>query len=200
MKFLPYGDTGVLVEAEEAIDVLALRAVALSVPGVVDAVPAARTLLVEFDPRRTSARHLAALLEVGDPNAAAAPVPDEITMRVRYDGADLEEVAAETRLSAAEVVERHCDATYLVAFGGFAPGFAYLTGLDPRLRVARLDRPRTSVPGGAVAIAGEYTGIYPRPSPGGWRLLGTVDATVWDTDRQPPALLQPGMRVRFVAT
>ena len=85
-------------------------------------------------------------------------------------------------------------------FGGFAPGFAYLAGGDPRLRVPRLDAPRASVPAGSVGLAGEFSGVYPRSSPGGWRLLGTTDVPLWDTDRDPPAILRPGVSVRFVAS
>ncbi len=93
----------------------------------------------------------------------------------------------------------HSGAGYTVRFCGFAPGFAYLDGLDPRLHVPRRDDPRTSIPAGSVAIAGEFAGVYPRASPGGWRLLGRTDASLWDVDRDPPALLTPGTRVRFRA-
>ena len=110
---------------------------------------------------------------------------------------DLPAVAAETGLTHDEVIGRHARGRYVVAFCGFAPGFAYLTGLDPQLHVPRLSEPRTRVPAGAVGIADEFTGVYPRPSPGGWRLLGRTAATLWDVERKPPALLVPGARVRF---
>jgi KipI family sensor histidine kinase inhibitor len=102
-----------------------------------------------------------------------------------------------TGLSAAEIVERHSRALYTVALCGFSPGFAYLVGGDPRLRVPRRETPRTAVPAGSVAIADRYTGVYPRPLPGGWRLIGRTDAALWRLDRDPPSLLAPGARVRF---
>jgi KipI family sensor histidine kinase inhibitor len=117
---------------------------------------------------------------------------------VHYDGPDLQEVAELTGMSADEVVSAHCGAAWRVAFAGFAPGFAYLTGGDTRLQVPRRREPRTAVPAGSVAIAGEFSAVYPRSSPGGWQLLGHTDAVMWDVDRQPPALLQPGAVVRFV--
>jgi KipI family sensor histidine kinase inhibitor len=117
---------------------------------------------------------------------------------VHYDGADLAEVAKETGLSEREVVRLHANARYAVAFCGFAPGYGYLTGLDPRLHLPRRNTPRTKVPAGSVAIAGEYSAVYPRESPGGWHLIGRTDLVVWDVDRDPPQLLVPGTRVRFV--
>jgi biotin-dependent carboxylase-like uncharacterized protein len=120
-----------------------------------------------------------------------------VTIPVRYDGADLADVAKATGLSEDEVVSVHTGPNYTVAFTGFAPGFGYLTGLDERLRLPRRDTPRTRVPAGAVAVAGEFTGVYPRPSPGGWHLLGSTTAPLWDPSREAPALLRPGMTVRF---
>jgi len=117
---------------------------------------------------------------------------------VRYDGPDLAEVAARTGLTTAEVVTAHTATDWQVAFGGFAPGFAYLVGGDRRLRVPRRPEPRTAVPAGAVGLAGEYSAVYPRSSPGGWQLVGRTDVPVWDVERDPPALLQPGTLVRFV--
>ncbi|WP_243740435.1 allophanate hydrolase subunit 1 [Streptomyces sp. 8K308] len=187
--------------------VLALRASLLAErpPGVDELVPAARTLLVRYDPsvtghddvRRTLAER-AAGLAAGDVARPPGRL-DTLTVPVRYDGPDLAEVAALTGLSAAEVVARHTAPLYTVAFAGFAPGFGYLTGTDPVLHVPRRAEPRTAVPAGSVAVAGGYTGVYPRSSPGGWRLLGTTDAPLWDTDRDPPALLVPGRTVRFTA-
>ncbi len=119
-------------------------------------------------------------------------------VRVRYDGPDLDEVARLTGLTVAEVVAAHTGTPWRVAFGGFAPGFAYLVGGDPRLRVPRRATPRPSVPAGSVGLAGEFSGVYPRSSPGGWQLLGTSEAPLWDERRDPPALLGPGALVRFV--
>ena len=110
----------------------------------------------------------------------------------------LAEVARLTGLDEDEVVAAHTGTPWRVAFGGFAPGFAYLTGGDERLRVPRRDEPRTTVPAGAVGLAGEFSGVYPRSSPGGWQLIGSTDARLWDPDRDPPALLEPGGRVQFV--
>ena len=117
---------------------------------------------------------------------------------MHYDGPDLDDVAALTGLSRSEVVAAHTGRPWRVAFGGFAPGFAYLVGGDPRLRVPRRDRPRPSVPAGSVGLAGEFSGVYPRSSPGGWQLVGTTSAVLFDVDRDPPALLGPGTTVRFV--
>jgi allophanate hydrolase subunit 1 len=122
-----------------------------------------------------------------------------VTVSVRYDGPDLEEVARLTGLAPAQIVERHTRGSHHVAFCGFAPGFAYIAGLDAGLRVPRRATPRTRVPAGAVAIADGFTGVYPRASPGGWHLIGHTDLVVFDLGRDPPALLAPGVRVRFVA-
>jgi KipI family sensor histidine kinase inhibitor len=118
---------------------------------------------------------------------------------VRYDGADLGAVAAATGLAVDDVIARHTSASYTVAFCGFMPGFSYLVGVDARLQLPRRATPRTAVPGGAVAIASEFTAIYPSASPGGWHLLGITDAVLWDESREVPALLPPGTRVRFEA-
>ena len=191
---LRYGDAALLAEAE---DPLALRAAIAGLDGVLELVPAARTLLVRFDPNDTDGLALAEA--IGRLDLAALPRASGplVTLDVDYDGADLAAVADETGLSVADVIARHSDADYVVAFCGFAPGFAYLTGLDPALRLPRLASPRTAVPAGAVAIAGEYSAVYPRTSPGGWRLLGRTDARLWDLERREPALLTPGTRVRF---
>ncbi len=195
MQIRPYGEAAVLVETN---DPLGLRAAIAGIDGVGELVPAACTLLVRFDTARTSAALLSAAVRAAEiaPHQSAAGALIELA--VRYDGADLESVAAEVGLGIDEVIARHCSAEYTVAFCGFSPGFAYLTGLDPRLHVTRLAPPRTTVPAGAVAIAGEYTGVYPRNSPGGWRILGSTDVSLWDLSRRAPALLTPGNRVRFV--
>jgi KipI family sensor histidine kinase inhibitor len=127
-----------------------------------------------------------------------APATDAVEIPVVYDGPDLADVARLTGLAADEVVAAHTGTPWRVAFSGFAPGFAYLVGGDPRLAVPRRERSRTSVPAGSVGLAGEYSGVYPRSSPGGWQLIGRTDAVLWDLDREPPALLRPGGEVRFV--
>jgi KipI family sensor histidine kinase inhibitor len=121
-----------------------------------------------------------------------------VEVPVHYDGPDLAQVAQLTGLDEAEVVRRHTGGDYRSGFCGFAPGFAYLTGLDPALHVPRRDDPRTRVPAGSVALADEFTAVYPRDSPGGWQLVGHSDIVLWDVERDPPALLAPGTPVRFV--
>jgi KipI family sensor histidine kinase inhibitor len=121
-----------------------------------------------------------------------------VEIQVRYEGPDLAEVAAITGLTTAEVIAAHTGQPWRCAFAGFAPGFCYLTGGDPRLDVPRRHESRTSVPAGSVALAGGFSAVYPRESPGGWQLIGSTDAVLWDVDRQPPALLQSGGWVRFV--
>jgi KipI family sensor histidine kinase inhibitor len=200
---VPYGPDALLVDlpgldAVRALDD-ALRADPLV--GAVDVVPAARTLLVRFDGEvraSAAAGDLAArAARAADEPAGSRAVTEPVVLPVRYDGADLAEVARLTGLDEAEVVRRHAAATYTVAFGGFMPGFAYLTGLDPVLHVPRRSSPRERVPAGAVAIAGEFAAVYPAATPGGWMLLGTCDVPLFDVNRHPPALLRPGARVRF---
>jgi KipI family sensor histidine kinase inhibitor len=195
MRLLPYGDRAVLIETPTP---LALAAALRGQLGMTEVVPAARTVLVRLDESVMDPRASIAAVVRGH---TATPPPDSTTphveLAVRYDGVDLDAVATEVGLSVQALVARHSAATYTVAFCGFAPGFAYLTGLDPALVVPRLAQPRTTVPAGAVGIAGEFTGVYPRSSPGGWRLLGGTGADLWDATRTPPALLTPGTTVRF---
>lgn len=193
MKLLPYGPRAVLAEMDTLDEVMASSAAwrAAGLPGVVEIVPAARTVLVvhdgTFDPATLSAA------EAATPLAGGAT----ITIDVDYDGADLAEVAAAVGLTVAEVIEHHTAAEYTVAFCGFMPGFAYMVGLPTLLHLPRRATPRQRVPAGSVAIASEFASIYPRESPGGWHLLGTTDAVLWDDSTTPPALLAPGTTVRF---
>jgi KipI family sensor histidine kinase inhibitor len=208
-RVVPFGDDAVLVEladlaAVQAVD-SAIRATRQgSAPGafasVVDQVPAARTLLLRTDHQAELAALVTAVAQAwGSRGASVAPAEGEVVvLEVTYDGEDLEGVAELTGLTVAQVVARHAAGRYTVAFGGFMPGFAYLTGLDPVLRVPRLPSPRPRVPAGSVAVADEFTAVYPAATPGGWRLLGRCDAQLFDVDRDPPALLPPGTRVRFV--
>lgn len=214
------GDDGLVVDLPDAETVARAGAALRAAPpdGVVDVVPAAATVLVRGSARgRTRwAPAARALVEAavgraprdaftapaaGLPPATSAGGPErQVEIPVVYDGADLADVARLTGLAVDEVVARHAAARYRVAFGGFMPGFAYLTGLDPALVVPRLATPRTRVPAGAVAIAGEYAAVYPRATPGGWRLLGRTDAVMFDPAHdERPALLAPGDAVRFVA-
>ena len=193
----PAGDAALLVEAEGRANRLAAAISAERGTGVLDVVPGATTVLVTTEPgldlARLAERILALPLpEAGPAAAAAAEIP------VVYDGDDLAEVARLTGLSPDEVVARHAAAEYTVGWMGFSPGFGYLTGLDPALaRVPRLAEPRLRVPAGSVAIAGGLAAVYSTTSPGGWRLLGRTTAVLWDPRRDPPALLTPGLRVRF---
>lgn len=197
MRVRRCGETALLVETEDVLGWYAALT-ARPLPGVVDLVPAARTLLVRYESTVDFGMMVSRLSDV-TPVEAASASGDPVTIPVRYDGDDLAEVARSTGLAEDEVVTVHTGVEYTVAFTGFAPGFGYLTGLDERLRLPRRDTPRTRVPAGAVAIAGEFTGVYPRPSPGGWHLLGSTTATLWDPSRESPALLRPGTKVRFEA-
>ncbi|WP_153505649.1 5-oxoprolinase subunit B family protein [Cumulibacter manganitolerans] len=197
---LPYGERAVLLEVGSIDEVLGLYAALRAAPpsGVEDIVPAAVTVLVSFVDRQALGDALPALrrIEAAAPEQAGREVA---RIPVTYDGADLQDVATLTGLPVEEVVAIHSGTEYTVAFNGFSPGFAYLIGLDDRLRVPRRKTPRTSVPAGSVAMTGGFTAVYPRRSPGGWQLLGRTDTDVWDGARAEPALLRPGMRVRFEA-
>jgi KipI family sensor histidine kinase inhibitor len=164
-------------------------------PGVVDIVPAARTVLVRWAGSEPHELLLGALRSVEPVDAD--PDTSEIVIPVRYDGPDLDAVAEASGLSPPAVIAMHSGATYEVAFCGFAPGFGYLSGLPGPLHLPRRATPRTAVPGGSVAIAAGYAAVYPGVSPGGWHLLGSTDLVLFDPDREPPALLTPGTRVRF---
>ncbi|MCK0117750.1 urea amidolyase family protein [Isoptericola sp. S6320L] len=196
-------DDALLVEVDDLRAAAALdRSLAADpVPGVGQPVPGARTVLVPFDPRVVPAATLAAELRA---RAAVLPSGAEgaghlVVVPTVYDGADLDDVAAHLGCSPAEVVRRHTDARWTVGFVGFAPGFGYLVSDDPGLVVPRRTTPRTRVPAGAVALAGEHSGVYPRESPGGWQLVGRTGVVTWDVRRDPPALWVPGDRVRFEA-
>ena len=193
----PAGDRGVLLELpDNAAAVRAARLLREEQPTLVDVVVGHTTVLVTW---LAEISGLAAIAE-----RALGPAPEPVgrlvEIPVTYDGPDLGEVARLTGLSQEEVIARHTRAEHLAAFLGFQPGFAYLTGGDELLQVPRREVPRTQVPAGSVAIAGPYRGVYPRDSPGGWRLLGRAAASMFDLARDPPALLAPGDRVRFVAT
>lgn len=199
MRVLRAGDAALLVETDDLASAHRLDAALREArpAGVVDVVPGERTVLVVAEPGTDMDRLAGVLPDLPAPGGAAADAaPVEIP--VVYDGADLAEVAELTGLSEEEVVRRHSDAWYTVAYLGFSPGFGYLTGLDPALHVPRRESPRTAVPAGSVAIAGRYAAVYPSRSPGGWRLLGRTAAVLWDVERDPPSLLRPGTRVRFV--
>jgi KipI family sensor histidine kinase inhibitor len=190
VNVLPCGDRAVLVECDTLREAqgwfAALREHAEVVLG-------ARTVLVRGDVRATRE-----LIARTDPSASPVDPGTVVEIPVTYDGADLADVAELTGLTAADVVAAHTGTAWTVAFGGFAPGFAYLVGGDPRLHVPRRSSPRTRVPAGSVGLAGEFSGVYPRESPGGWQLIGRTTRHMWDVDREPPALLVAGTTVRFV--
>jgi KipI family sensor histidine kinase inhibitor len=201
MRLLPSGSTALLAELDTLDDVLALYAALSDSPpeGVVDVVPAARTVLLVTDPGRTTLDAVAAAVRATAPRPGGRAAGDAIELPVHYDGADLAELAGLLGTEPAELVRRHTGAEWTVAFCGFSPGFGYLTQDGGGWDVPRRATPRTRVPPGAVALAGEFSGVYPRGSPGGWQLIGHTDVAVFDLDREPAALLRPGVRVRFVA-
>ncbi|MEU3253914.1 allophanate hydrolase subunit 1 [Streptomyces sp. NPDC006997] len=200
MRVLPVGADALLVEVSSGDEAQVLHAELLrrrseGALAAREIVPAARTVLLDGvpDPARLATELTA--FEVPSVPSRAGRV---VELPVRYDGPDLPDVAAHWGVTEEEVALLHAATEFRVAFCGFAPGFGYLTGLPPRYDVPRRATPRTAVPAGAVALAGPYTGVYPRSSPGGWQLIGTTDAVLWDHARVPAALLTPGARVRFV--
>ncbi|MFJ3699258.1 allophanate hydrolase subunit 1 [Streptomyces sp. NPDC090052] len=207
IRVLPAGRHGLLVElptgaAAEAFHAELLRRRALGVlPGVREIVPGARTVLLDGiadGPPGAPERLARSLVSWRIP-----PLPRDagpaVEVPVVYDGPDLADVAAVWGVEPGDVARIHSGIEFRVAFSGFAPGFGYLTGLPERFRVPRRATPRTRVPVGSLALAGPYTGVYPRASPGGWQLIGrTPDPDcLWNQDRDPAALLTPGTRVRF---
>ncbi|MFI5619044.1 allophanate hydrolase subunit 1 [Streptomyces sp. NPDC051567] len=199
-RVLPAGDEALLIEVGSAAEVAALHAELVrrreagELDGVRDIVPAARTVLLDGvrDPVA-----LAAEVAGWEPAPLAEGEGPLVTVPVRYDGPDLAEVARRWAVTEREVAEIVGATVFRVAFCGFAPGFGYLTGLPERLRLPRRATPRTAVPAGSLALAGAYAGVYPRSSPGGWQLIGSTDAVLWDPRREPAALFAPGVRVRF---
>jgi KipI family sensor histidine kinase inhibitor len=206
-----YGDQALLLEFDSTVEVLAwtdaVREAELL--GVLDIVPASRTVLIKLAGPRYQAptRQRLGKLRVAAESVAGRRFDGraDIEIDVVYDGADLDEVARLTGMAPDQVVAAHTGTPWRVGFSGFAPGFAYLIGgigVAERLNVPRQSEPRTRVPAGSVALAGEFSGVYPRESPGGWQLIGRVSnntAELWDVDRDPPALLRPGMWVQFRA-
>ncbi|MCQ4083565.1 allophanate hydrolase subunit 1 [Streptomyces sp. RB6PN25] len=200
MRAVPVGRRALLVEVETSEEVAALHGELLrrravgALPGVDDIVPAARTVLVDGldDPQALAAE----LPHWTIPRPRAEDGPERV-IRMRFDGPDLDEVAQVWGIAPGELPGLFEEIVFRVAFCGFAPGFGYLTGLPGHLRLPRRATPRTCVPAGSVALAGPYAGVYPRSSPGGWQLIGSTDAVLWDPSREPAALLAPGARVRF---
>lgn len=201
LRFLRSGREALLVEVDGLDAALALYVAlrAADLPGVIDLVPAARTVLIQLDPAVTSPAEVekaTAGLHTDGPGRVDVGT---VEIPVRYDGPDLAEVAERTGLTPDEVIALHTGAQWTVAFAGFVPGFGYLTGGDPRLDVPRRSSPRTRIPAGSVGLAGRFSGVYPNDSPGGWQLIGSTTARMWDLDRPEPALLVPGVKVTFRA-
>jgi KipI family sensor histidine kinase inhibitor len=195
MQLHPVGRSAVLAEVADAVEALDLATWARSADiGAAEVVPAAQTVL--FD-GVTDLAALTALLRQWTATGAP-PGGERVEVPVVYDGPDLASVAEMWGTDVAGAVARHSEIEYVAAFCGFAPGFSYLSGLPAELAVPRLDSPRPRVAPGSVGLAGSWCGVYPTASPGGWRLLGRTDATLWDPTRDRPALLAPGTRVVFV--
>ncbi|MDQ3526513.1 MAG: allophanate hydrolase subunit 1 [Actinomycetota bacterium] len=197
-RSLPSGERAVLIELDDLADVQAHYAALIAdpPPDVVEMVPAARTiLLVARSPECLPA--LRERISRLRPSQHPAQQRPPVTVPVSYDGADLHEVAGLLGYSPEALVRRHKDEVWTVAFSGFAPGFGYLTAASGTWQVPRRRTPRTAVPAGSVALAGEFSGVYPRATPGGWQLIGRTALSVFDLLRDPPALLAPGTRVHF---
>lgn len=195
MSVHAFGETAALVDTVDEQESDRLASFLRTLDTVTEAVPALRSVLVVASGAEGLA---AALARIGSGSVAPAREPRQHRIGVRYDGPDLAEVAELTGLSPDQVVRLHARPSYRVAFLGFAPGFGYLTGLDPRLRLPRLATPRTRVPAGSVAIAEEWAAVYPTESPGGWRLIGRTTAELFDPAGRPdPARLRPGDTVSF---
>lgn len=211
LRFRPVGRNGLLVEvadarAAQAAYRLVRRLLADGTADLApprDVVPAAKTVLLDqvSDVRGWQRALSACASEIDDASrteGSEASEPGERTViQVRYDGPDLDLVADLWRCSPEELVRRHVAARYRVSFCGFAPGFAYCTSEPRTPDVPRRDEPRTSVPAGSVGLADEFCGVYPRAMPGGWQLIGTTDAVLFDSKHPAPALLEPGDLVRF---
>jgi len=204
LRFLPASDTALLVELDDLTCAMALHRALLAQPikGVQEMVPAARTVLLHYQPwaiapaaLMQAVRARAATLDARATDGQAART---VEIPVRYDGEDLPHVAELLGISMQEVIARHTGTPWLGAFAGFAPGFVYMAGGHPCFQVPRRTSPRTRVPAGSVALAGDFTAVYPKASPGGWQLIGTTDVAMWDMGRAEPAYVQPGFRVQFV--
>ncbi len=205
MRFLPASDRALLLELDDLPQTMAVyrHVAAQQLPGVTDLVPAARTLLVHFDPNSITAADLCAQLQVLAEQALLSEQLLEseqgrlVEISVHYTGEDLPEVAELLGLTVAQLIERHTAQPYDAAFAGFAPGFVYLSG-GAHLQVPRRKSPRTKVPAGSVALGGNFSAVYPSASPGGWQLIGVTEVPMWDLQRAEPAYIQPGFRVQFV--
>ncbi|ANE03622.1 5-oxoprolinase subunit PxpB [Corynebacterium crudilactis] len=200
IDFLTEDATAVRGSVLDAVLALNRSLVGMQVPGIIDTVPAAQTLLVTFDTTQITPSRFAEIVDSIrlTPSGAAEKASETVEIPVVYDGPDLEAVAKHTGLSVEQVIEQHSNTLWTAAFGGFAPGFYYLIPQSPLWDIPRLESPRTKIPAGSVAVAGEFSAVYPQQSPGGWQLLGTTKIPMWDVDRWQPSLLKPGDSVKFV--
>jgi KipI family sensor histidine kinase inhibitor len=215
IRLVDFGDSALAIACKRPQSWALAARLRRRLPGLEETVVGADTLVVRFEPTRIPRELLVATIEDlaealnGAPDHAELVALDwpgaqtsagplsELVVEVVYDGEDLAQVAASSGLAVEEVIRAHSAATYRVAHFGFLPGFAYLEGLDPRLKMPRLAKPRPRVPAGSVAIAGLQTCIYPTSCPGGWRLLGRTEMVLFDASKSPPSPLRLGMRVRF---
>jgi KipI family sensor histidine kinase inhibitor len=202
VRVRPCGDDALLLEVPEDRVTATYAAVRALVEvddrwSVRDVVPGARSVLLDglrgagHDELRQALERFEAAVDGETPRVVDVPT--------RYDGDDLHEVARIWDMTTSEVVSTHTGLSFTVAFCGFAPGFAYCSGLPEPLHVPRRSTPRTRVPAGSVGLAGSFTGVYPTASPGGWQLLGRTELALWDSEAEPPATLSPGTEVRFVS-
>lgn len=194
-------DRGLCIAAGDKTLDLYRRLTEARLPGVAEAVPADGSLLVVLAPGQPVSRGL--LQQIKDlldkPGAEAAAATGQHRLAVRFDGEDLPEVARRAGYAEDGLVDLLCSLSLQVKFLGFQPGFAYLDGLPPALHLPRRANPRKRVAAGSVALGGGYCGIYPSDGPGGWHLVGTTEARLFDPAAAPPARLQPGDTVRLVA-
>ncbi len=210
-RFLPAGDTALIVEFGDSIDPATNRRVhklllaieRSGMAGIVELVPTYRSLLVAYDPLAVELGALRARLEhlAGQLDEAPSPPPRVVDIPTAYGGEfgpDLAFVATHNGLREEEVVQIHTSTEYLVYMMGFSPGFAYLGGMSERIATPRLKTPRTAIPAGSVGIAQQQTGIYPTESPGGWQLIGRTPVSLFDAARHPPVLVEAGDFIRFV--
>lgn len=200
MRILPSGTTALLAELDTLDDVLGLYAAlqADPPPGLVDLVPAARTVLVVVDTAVATLTATADAVRRTEWRTGETATGASVEIPVHYDGPDLSEAAALLGCGGVDLVRRHIAAEWTVAFCGFVPGFGYLVSPQWADELPRRSAPRTRVPAGAVGLAGPFSGVYPRESPGGWQLIGRTERVLFDAARDPAAVLRPGMRVRFV--
>ncbi|WP_237386965.1 5-oxoprolinase subunit B/C family protein [Xenorhabdus sp. Sc-CR9] len=199
MRFLPVNFNAIMVELSGLAETLALLDSMSVSPifGIEEIIPAARTLMIRFRPTKISAQQLATEISCRDLQARGYAIGKHIEIPVHYNGDDLTTVAEILGITVQEVIRQHTENEYTVAFTGFAPGFAYLASDASQWNIPRQKTPRTRIPAGAVALAGEFSSVYPQASPGGWQIIGITTERMWDLSRSSPALLQPGYRVNF---